>query len=355
MKVPTKLVPREKVNCEQELSRADKVLAEMEMFKKELVSLKKRCLDEELYIKAKKKEEYEYYCRKLKEIDIVVTNLEIIRLKLNDTNLEINRSRGTFTKGVSILENKRVMRRKKENQKINNRKAFQRNVESLKNFLSKYSDLNFDDVFSIDEQKVPVPANHFVRNRQDKDPERHDSHDSVSRDEESEPEDGDLCVHSTGDHASQVSDDDSQESVVVINENQDSSVPNRSTSKPKYQHLKIERTINIKRKIKIGQLKSLNFDKKDKKSLELLTSLMSADATLEKVIKSKCSEWDLEVREALLFQTCDGLGDTAEVEDEVHLEIRDELEDPAKDDNQDSNNNVVKKKLKKDYKKSIKG
>ena len=58
MKVPTKLVPRDKVNCEQELSRAAKVLSKMEMFKKELVSLKKHCLDEELSIKAKKKEEH---------------------------------------------------------------------------------------------------------------------------------------------------------------------------------------------------------------------------------------------------------------------------------------------------------
>ena len=55
MKCPSKLLPQDKQNCEQELSRADRVMGEIQMFKKELILLKKNCVDENESVKPKRK------------------------------------------------------------------------------------------------------------------------------------------------------------------------------------------------------------------------------------------------------------------------------------------------------------
>ena len=107
--------------------------------------MKKHCLDEEHSIKPKKREEYDCHSDKVVVIESLADRLEEIKYK---------------------LENKRIMRSKRENKKNSTRKAFNRDIESLKRFLPKYTSKDFDDAFEIIENKVSAPANHFVKKRE---------------------------------------------------------------------------------------------------------------------------------------------------------------------------------------------
>ena len=92
LKVPSKLLPQDKVNCEQELSRASNVMLEFELLMKDLIVLKKSCWDETQTLKPKKKEEYEYYSDKVLEVTPLMDALEDIQIKLKETNLQVNKS-----------------------------------------------------------------------------------------------------------------------------------------------------------------------------------------------------------------------------------------------------------------------
>ena len=331
LKVPTKLLPKDKSNCEQEVIRATKVVSDIEQFKKELLLMKKHCLDEGHSIKPKKREEYEYYSDTIDVIEGLADKLDDIKTKLEGTNLIINKSGGSVTKAVSVLENKRIMRRRKENIKINTRKAFNRDVESLKRFLSKYTSKDFDAIFHITENKVAAPANHFAKKRQ----KRKTSPSEV----EVEAVDDTDCEHGQGEvvdfdvSAAEVQDNSSPQECsdkllnsidaddVISLESVDMEGPgvidldsdvinsdgkgvdlsedsrnnnNGKDRKKKYQNLRIERSIVLNRKLEVQDFDSLEFDKKDLKSLNLLLSLKVAEKSLKELIESKCQKWQLE-------------------------------------------------------------
>jgi hypothetical protein len=73
----------------------------------------------------------------------------------------VNKSRGFLAKGVSVQENKRRIRRKKENRRISKKDAVMINVESLTKFLIKYTDYTFDEKFEVVENKVAVSTNQY--------------------------------------------------------------------------------------------------------------------------------------------------------------------------------------------------
>ena len=130
LKMPFRLLPQDKVNSEQELARATNVILELKLLMKELIVLKKSCWDEMQSLKPKKKEENEYFSEKVDEVAELLDTLESIQTKLNATNVQINKSNGIVTTGVSIMENKRVMRRKKENRKIAEKKLLKEKLKA---------------------------------------------------------------------------------------------------------------------------------------------------------------------------------------------------------------------------------
>ena len=329
LKVPAKVLPKDKSNCEQEVVRSTKVATEIELFRKELLLMKKHCLDEEHSIKPKKREEYEYYSYTIDVIEGICDKLEDIRTKLSETNLVINMSGGRVTKAVSVLENKRIMKRKKENSKIITRKAFNRDVESLKRFLSKYTSSSFDEIFNIAENKTFAPANHFAKKRlegkvsevvtvDDSDCELGlEEDDDIAAQWNSPPKLDVECFNSLID-ADDGTDDDvtgadmmvsdgtgavvvdiegtqvEEDVSVVVDENSNSIIKDK---KRKHQNVKIERSIVPNRKLAVKDFASLEFDKKDLKSLNILVRLEAAEKSLKEFIDSKCQEWQLEKSE----------------------------------------------------------
>ena len=321
MKVPTKLLPKDKYNSEQELGRAAKVLGEMKRFKLELILLKKNCLDDTQSVKSKRKEEFVYYSDKIKDMINLIVDMEGLKNKLNETNLEINKSSGSFGSTSSVLENKRIMRRKKESAKVESRKTFQRSAGSLRKFLPKYTNKTFEDVFEVVENKVAVKANHHGAKRPInpvqvavKHFELEDEFEVESLEDGEQPVDHDIeeddeldnyvdPVNSLEDgeqHVDHGFEEDDELDIFVENINN-----NEPQSKKKYQHYRLEKSIKLKYiQLQGSDFTSLEFVKQDLKSLNLLKDMNAVGLDLAKVIRAKLSEWDLH-KSSILYEAED--------------------------------------------------
>ena len=302
LKVPSKLLPQDKVNCEQELSRASNVMLEFELLMKDLIVLKKSCWDETQTLKPKKKEEYEYYSDKVLEVTPLMDALEDIQIKLKETNLQVNKSNGIATKSVTILENKRIMRRRKENRKIALKKAFKRDVESLTIFLLKYTSKSFDEVFEVSEVKVVASKNQYSK-KSKTDPStlegvNADNDLNVSGVEAGEGLEVDSIAEDDG--------SDAEEECQVIDQildvrgftsagERDEVNNNNQSKKTKYKHEKLQRDIQVKceaSQLEEKDFKSLQFSKKDLKSLKLMLSLKVIVSSVEGVMKAFVDDWN---------------------------------------------------------------
>ena len=280
--MPSKPLPQDKYNCEQETSRASKVLLELNLFKNELVVLKKNCLDDHHSVKPKKKEEFEYYSEKLGDLIQLIVALQEIKVKLQDTNVVINKSRGLNTKGVSVRENKRVMRRRKENKKIAIKDAFNRNVQSLKTFLSKYTETEFEEKFQIVTKNVQASTNQY----------KSVTVELVASDCTRE-EQANSDVEEVRDEAAGVNTEVVAEVGLEASDIEMSDFADRENNRKSFKHEKKDRRIQMKddQKLFTNEFLSLNFTKKDQKSLRLLLELKAVDEDIEHEIMVKLYEW----------------------------------------------------------------
>lgn len=370
MKVPSKLLPNDKVNCERELARATKLCTEIVLFKKELVILKKNCLDENQSVKVKKIEEFAYYSDKLVEVNSLMDKLEKIRSKLSSTNIQVNKSSGVFSKGVSILENKRIMRRRKENKRDASKNAFKRDVASLDSFLLKYTTKDFKDVFKITEENITTSKNQYARMPTSTNLEGA----SVDEVEELSEESEDEIVESN-----EKSDSDVEQIEVIadFNENSSELVPNFNLTedcdvdvapkKPKYKHEKLVRTIKLSdngTKLGKSDFKSFKFTWKDLKGLKLILKLGAVTTTIECLMQTFVSEKEkaravsLKAHDSELVRVnCDDPEEEIIVEEENQNEnnVEENQHENYVEENQDENIIRVKKPShKKLYKKAIK-
>ena len=347
LKMPLKLLPQDNVNSEKELARANKVITELEILKKELIVLKKSCWDETLSLKPKRKEEYEYYSQKVAQVAQLLFKMESIESKLEATNLQINGSNGKATMGVSIRENKRVLRRKKENLKIASKKAFKRDVESINIFLTKYTSMCFDEVFEISEVKVDAAKNQYSKSLPTPITALAVAEDAP-QDEES------INLTESLETVSGGADGDCFVDEEVSNEKSGDEINNNPPyKKTKYKHEKLQKFIKLKTdalRLCEKDFKSLQFSKKDLKSLKLLTSLKFVNSSLEKAITVQVNEWNEASIEVLMS---DDAVDSEQENEEVSnddsgakiLTTENYVEETSED---------LDKKLKKKYKKTIK-
>ena len=350
MKVPTKLCPKDKYNSERELERVTKELNVMKNFKTELVCLKKNCLDDNQSVKPKKLEEYDYYSKEIDEIKVVIKDMEMIREKLHETNLQINKSSGFFGCSSSVFENKRIMRRRKEGSKNEARKSFQRCVGSLEKFLLKYTSRKFENTFDIVERKVEVSANRHGAPRQVRVPQGVAC--SMNVDDEFEQDVSELLdekANSDGEYNSSLANNNSLCPFEVENNN-------RPSGRSKYQHTRIERSIVLKNeRLKVSDFKHLEFIKTDLKSLKLLKDLGATDIGITQVIQFKISEWELD-KGSELCEVADRILSEDEEEDFESEYCKQKAALP--EDEEDATdkaigNQIDKKSMKKKYKKSI--
>ena len=281
LKVPSKPLPQDKYNCEQETSRASKVILELHLFENELVILKKNCLDDHHSVKPKKREEFEYYSEKLADLMPLIAALQEIRVKLQCTNVVINKSKGLNTKGVSVRENKRIMRRRKENKKIAIKDAFNRNVQSLKTFLSKYTESGFEEKFQIVMKNVEASTNQYK------------SVAAVVAASDSRYEQANSDVEEVGTVAAGASSELVADKELQASDTEMSEAVDLENNTRKFKHEKKDRIIQLKddQKLAAGEFLSLNFTKKDQKSLRLLLDLKAVDEDIEHEIKVKLYEW----------------------------------------------------------------
>ena len=281
LKVPSKPLPQDKYNCEKETTRASKVMLELDLFKNELVILKKNCLDDHHSVRPKKKEEFEYYSEKLGDLIQMIDALQDIKVKLQSTNVVINKSKGLNTKGVSVRENKRIMRRRKENKRIAIKDAFNRNVQSLKTFLSKYTETGFDEKFEIVMKNVEASTNQYK---------------SVAVELaacDSREEQANSDVEEVGAVAESVSSEVVADEDLEAMDIEMSDAVDLENNRKKFKHEKKDRTIQMKdhQKLAAGEFLSLNFTKIDQKSLRLLLDLKAVDEDIEHEINVKLYEW----------------------------------------------------------------
>ena len=354
MKVPTKLLPKDKYNSEQELGRAARVLSEMKRFKFELILLKKNCLDDAQSVKCKKKEEFVYYSDKIKDMINLIVDMEGLKNKLNETNLEINKSSGSFGSTSSVLENKRIMRRRKESGKVESRKTFQRSVESLRKFLPKYTSKIFEDVFEVVEIRVEVKANHHGAKRPNNPVQVAVKHLELEDEFVVESlEDGEQQF----DH--EIGEDDELDVFVEGDEPVDDINNNEPQSKKKYQHYRLEKSIKLKEEqLQGADFTNLEFVKQDLKSLNLMKDMNALGVDLAKMIRAKMSEWELEKSSAVYEAENEHDEEEANEAEEVVSEAsHEETESGGKDitvEEEGSNDaSDDKKKMRKSYKKSI--
>ena len=314
LKIPTKLLPQDRSNCEREVVRANKLVAYLNLFKEELIKLKYNCLDETKSVKSKKEEEFEYFSEKVLEMNHLKARIRNIGSKLNHTNIQINKSSGLFTKYVSILENKRIMRRKKENSKDERKDAFKRNVASLTTFLPKYCNLEFKDAFKIHEDKVIASKNQYTGVSNSNNSGRSESGRS-GRNKDTVSDDVEIEVHDTSEKDLEEEDGDKDveeedgdkdmEEVMVVADQSDgtsdqeddvdhnmNSINNRTV---KYIHEKIVRTIKPTKKLGEENFKSQEFTGKDLKALRLLLELGAVQDSLVDVIQSFVNEKETEI------------------------------------------------------------
>lgn len=358
MKVPSKLLDKDKYNSERELARAEKVLAEMKRFKADLVVLKRNCLDDAQSVKPKKLEEIGYYSDRIKEIIEIIENMQKLRNRLFETNLEINRSSGVFGSSRSIHENRRIMRRKKESAKVEARKKFQRCVNSLKGFMSKYSKISFEEIFDIEERKIPVAANHHGTKHRGK-PVAVSQDFSFHLEDEFEPV-GDADESDIVDEEVDFDMVEERERENSINNNENpGGTSTENGNQKKYQHCRIEKSIKLKRQLLESDFISLSFIKNDFKSLSLLRDMNAGGGSFGQVVRSTLSEWELdqsskliECDEEISEEECEELNSEEENVLNEGEEIK-QMDVDAQGQVKDKEQPQMKESLRKKYKKYI--
>ena len=302
LKIPSRLLPQDRSNCEREVARANKLVSDLGLFKEELIKLKTSCLDETKSVKRKKTEEFEYFSEKVLEMNHLNERIARIVTKLNHTNIHINKSSGLFTTGVSILENKRIMRRKKENRRNERKDAFKRNVASLTTFLQKYTNKDFKAAFEVHEKKVITSKNQYTGvSKSNKSGQSDVEMSGIDGDLPREQVEEEVCDDSEEDMVEEVlgaadervnlGDDGIEQEEVDQNMNMVDCVDLSNdrpvlSKKSRYVHEKIVKTIKPTTKLGEEDFKSLEFGVKDLKALKLLLEIRAVQDSVVDVIQS---------------------------------------------------------------------